>query len=211
MKNTEISNSCFLASIFLAIFLIASYFATVPAALAQDVPNASICVKGGDFEPDYWPLERTNYDFGNMGVGYGEVAVNWVIHPTFEVGFEAGYTNFLIPLDIVARYRFNYLTDQVLVPFLGAGFDVYHLNDENVIPEEDQDGNNWKYGVHGEVGVQILLDYFSPDQARDMKRKWSIINTYLNLEAKFSAVDNFASDDLDLGGNIYTVGILFEF
>lgn len=200
----------FSAFLFLAVFCIAGCFMTAISAMAEDIPNTSFCVKGGDFEPDYWPLDR-GYDFGNLGVGYAEMAISWIVHQTFEVGVEVGYANYLIPVDIDARYRFNYMDDQVLVPFLGAGVDYYHLRDEKVIAKEDRDGDKWKYGYHAAFGVQVLLDYFSPHQARDMKDNWGVANTYLNLEAKFSVVDNFGNDELDLGGSVYTAGLRFEY
>lgn len=203
MKNSYILN-------LLALISITICFASVPAVMAQDIPNASICVKGGEFEPDHWPL-NTGYDFGDQGVGYAEVAVSWIIHQTFEVGAEVGHTSYLIPVDIDARYRFNYRDNQVLVPFLGGGFDFYYLRDEEVIPKKDRDDDKWKYGAHTAFGVQILLDYFGSGQAREMKRNWGIINTYLNLEAKYSVVNNFGNDKLDLGGNIYTAGLRFEY
>jgi len=181
---------------------------------AKDVPSNSICLKGGEFVPEYKPLARV-YDFSDDGVWYGEVDFNWIINPTFEMGMGIGYTSYLIPFELNTRYRLNYTPDQVLVPYVGIGLDFYRFLDQDVIkPKSSQmrkEKENWKQGYHGAVGVQILLDYFSPQQAREMKRKWGVFNTYLNLEAQFSKVDNFGKDELDLGGKTYTFGLLFEF
>ncbi len=195
-------------------------------AMAQDNLRGSFALKGGGFESDH-ELRDEEYDFGNEAIGYGELSLNWLLHPTFEVGIDAGYARYLIPLDIAFRYRFNYSDNQVFVPFIAGGADFYYLRDKTAFVEferkstesqavikEKQDAiedNTWRLGYHGSVGVQILLDYFSPVQAKEMKKNWGISNTYLNLEVKFSVVDDFGSEDVDLGGIIYTAGLLFEF
>ncbi len=192
----------------LVIFSLTVFLVSASLVSAKGMPGASISLKGGGLEPEYSPImlgaEETR-------VGYGELDISWIIHPTFELAAEVGYANYLIPVDVAARYRFNYYDDQVLVPFIGGGFDFYHLRNDKALAEEDRDNDKWKYGYHGVGGVQILLDYFSPDQARDMKNNWKIENTYLNAEVKYSVVDNFSADDLDLGGIIYTAGLRFEF
>ncbi len=194
----------------LAIFSIAACLTPVALVSAKDTPpSASICLKGGGLEPEYSPIMIGGGE--ETGVGYGEADISWIIHPTFELAAEVGYANYMIPVDVAARYRFNYYDDQVLVPFIGGGFDFYYLRDEMAFAEVDRDEDKWKYGYHGVGGIQILLDYFGSKQARDMKSKWKIENTYLNVEAKYSVVDNFGADDLDLGGVIYTAGLRFEF
>lgn len=110
----------------------------------------------------------------------------------------------LFPVRLDFAFRFDFLPDQLLVPFLRAGID-------SVIFRESSDngtimGN--KFGIHGSAGVALLLDKLGETSSdyEDM-----INDVYLTFEGRYAHINSFSSTGLDLSGFYPYAGLLFQF
>ena len=109
-------------------------------------------------------------------------------------------------IHISVLYRFISNEDQFIVPFLGGGYT--HLFYRLKFIDDRRSGDQFGYHVRG--GFQILLDRLEPEKA-DNILVWGIDNSYLFFEAIYSSVDNFGSENIDLGGWAFFGGLLLEF
>jgi len=112
-----------------------------------------------------------------------------------------------IPIQLSISYRFLFDEDQVIVPYIGGGYT--HLIYREEINDNKISGD--LAGYHARGGLQVLLDYFDSETAKDFSSDWEVINTYLTFEAIYSKVDDFGKKDTDLGGLGYMAGLRFEY
>lgn len=114
----------------------------------------------------------------------------------------------LLPIRADFAYRLDFVENQLLVPYVRAGFDA-------VLFRESSSGGNGavqgcKFGLHGAGGVAILLD--KVDTMTSLENTGSGINdVYLTLEGRFAYINSFRSTGLDLTGFYPYAGILFQF
>ena len=66
-------------------------------------------------------------------------------------------------------------------------------------------------GYHWEGGLQILLDYFDPGQAKETQKKWGVENSYLSFGYRQTEIDDFGKADVNIGAKIFFGEILVEF
>jgi hypothetical protein len=59
--------------------------------------------------------------------------------------------------------------------------------------------------------VQFLLDLLEPGAAQQLNFLWGIKHTYFFIEGMYSKVDDFGSEDVDLGSRGLLGGVLIEF
>lgn len=112
-----------------------------------------------------------------------------------------------VPILVSILYRFAFSQDQIIVPFLGGGY-------THVIYMEEINGNKIsgdRMGYHVRGGLELLLDYFDPQAAREFSMDYKIFNTYLTFEAIYSKADDFGKEVIDIGGLGYMMGLRFEY
>ena len=169
---------------------------------ADSPPTASLGIRGGYFEPTDDQLDKQIDD------GIGGFNLNYLFTKWLELGIGTMVQSKLISLDTTLRGRVNIVEDQLLVPFAGGGFDMYWVVGDVKVHGYDP---NHQSGYHFEGGIQILLDYFDHIQARSIKKKWGVDNTYLSLGYRRAYIDNFQKAKVELGGEIFFGEILVEF
>ncbi len=110
-------------------------------------------------------------------------------------------TMYLVPINAGLTYYFNYLENQILVPFIEGG-GGYWLYDEK--KERDGSTSGGKYGYFYGAGIKFLMDILEPSAAISMKVDYGIEHTYLILGYRFYTIDkprgfDFSDDSWFLG------------
>jgi hypothetical protein len=186
-------------------------------------PRWSIEVKGGLFYPDE---DDWSEFYGDDYTGYVGGAVAYKLLRQLELGVEGGYSwdsgegalpqnqqtggdvdIRLVPLNVFVLGRFVFKEDQLLVPYLGGGWTRMFYKQE-VSGQDDIDGH--EDGWHARGGLQLLLNRFEPGYARRSGDQYGLNNTYLFLEYMKLKVED-GGTDAELGGDVFTLGVLLEF
>jgi hypothetical protein len=120
------------------------------------------------------------------------------------------YKMHMAPAELGLIYRFNFVYDQILVPYIGvSGVYSYYL--------EEKLDSSWKkrggiWGAAGKAGLMILLDGVEKRASGGLERDWGINSTYLVYHAKYTMLNNFDDQEgLDLTNWQHNFGILWEF
>lgn len=112
----------------------------------------------------------------------------------------------MIPLEGNVTFRFDFVPDQFLVPYLKAGPDY-------VIFLQSLEGNSLnggKWGMHGVAGVQFLLNNLEDVEATINDSSW-LNQIYFVMEGRYGWINSFGSTGVNLSGLTFTGGFLFEF
>jgi hypothetical protein len=112
----------------------------------------------------------------------------------------------LIPMETSFTWRADYFDWRYLVPYAKAGFD-------GVIFREGMHGRTTKgikFGMHTAGGVAINIGVIG-DASKELDEEYGINDMFLTLEAQYHWIDNFGGKGLDLSGQLYSIGLLFEF
>lgn len=167
--------------------------------------------------------------YGTKGIPYYSLEGGWKMVHELELQAEIGYfwdqgrgvaadgkkTNekykiHIVPAELGLVYRFNFVYDQIVVPFLGASGIYSYFLEERLESSWKQRGT--KYGVAGKGGLMILLDNAEKRASGSLERDWKINNTYLVYSYKYSYLNDFDEDKgLDLTYHLHSFGVLFEF
>lgn len=199
-------------------------FILTPAMLVNaESPDWSFSLNGGYFTPgiEGW---KNHYDADGAwtgGVEFGkeltervELSVNMsyfkakgsATTPTGRTSSdEATYEQ--APIHASLSYRLIFREDQALVPYIGGGYT--HVLYREKINDNKTSGDRKGYHLRG--GLQLLLDRFDTEAAKDFYSEWKVLHTYLTFEAIYSKADDFGKEDIDLGGLSYIGGIRFEY
>jgi opacity protein-like surface antigen len=188
---------------------------------AKDAPSWALEFKGGRFNPDL-ELYETFYDRDYsyyFGVSGGYRFTDWL-----ELGLELGYTQndgtgllpnagtlggdvryILVPVQAYLNLRYDVKPNQRFVPYIGIGVATAWYRQE-IDAQPDREGRA-DFGGAARAGIQVLLSGLDPHGA-DYVFGDHRLKTYAFLEGQY-----FSSkiNDIDLGGQIYTVGMRFEF
>lgn len=111
---------------------------------------------------------------------------------------------FLLPMETNAVWRFDYLKDQIVVPYIKGGVD-YVFYRENFMGDVTK---GLKTGLHANGGLQFLLKHFDEDRGME---EYGISDFYVVIDARYGWVNSFGKTGLDLSGATYSAGLLFEF
>jgi hypothetical protein len=220
-----------LEKLLLTLFLIILPSLAQGAEVRPDRPHWSLELKGGTYFPDT-PDWKKFYDSSYTGQYGGALA--YKVLRQVEVGLAGSYLNAsgkgqlplhsgsdgqatsgdatyeLFPLDVYLLARAVFKEDQLLVPYLAAGYTRLFYREELQGQETVKGSVN---GYHGRAGVQILLDGIEADASRNLYLDFGIHHTYLFLEAKYlhAKADTVSGGSVNLGGTSYLGGFLFEF
>ena len=112
----------------------------------------------------------------------------------------------LIPIQGHVTFRGDFHENQLFVPYVKAGPDLVYFR------ERSQAGwvHGLKYGFHGVVGIQFLLEWFD-DLSLYMEKDLGINDVYLVVEGRYGWINSFGASGFDLSGLMTTAGLLFEF
>lgn len=179
------------------------------------------------FKPGFFLSNDSNFNtfFGDCCNVFYTMEVGYIFNSRYEVGMSAGFfrrtgeaigatsgqtsadkfTVNLVPLATNFTYRAEFTDTQPVVPYAGVGFDYVYAY------QGFQGGNTqfWKFGMHGNTGIQINLGRLSGDA--DLDTDFGINGFYLLMEAKYSQLNNFGGEGLDLSGWTYSTGFLVQF
>jgi len=162
------------------------------------------------FKHDYLPggrLTFTWYLFRNLGLSAG-------LDGFYASGFAVDATGrqsaeklkfYVVPMQLEATYRFDFLNEQLLVPSLSAGGDYWVYREDNEFAK-DVEGD--KTGWHAGAGLGILLDPLEPEGMWNLQSDFGIENVFLELGVQRTYMNQLG---LDFSGWIYSAGFLFEF
>ena len=119
-----------------------------------------------------------------------------------------------LPIDIFLVFRARFSDNQWVVPYIGGGYTRFFYR-ANV--DDDVDGNSKVQGstdgTHIRAGIQILLDPFDVDSSRMIYSNFGVINSYLYLEGRKTdvSIESKNSENVELGGISYKVGVMLEY
>lgn len=156
----------------------------------------------GELEIDYEVFNK----FGTVTLGLsGGYAERYVRRSVGQASESIGMR--LVPIKIVAQYRFDYLLQKFQVPlvpyvklaFVGTAWFVSKgKNLENV---DGLPGQGVKFGLGGSLGLALNLDFLDPRLSRDFDTTMGVNHTFLFFEYTIQEVNNFKgsqSRDFDL-------------
>lgn len=163
--------------------------------------------------------------FGSLGaglsVGYGEVYGHGVYGSGTEVGkaSEDSTALRLIPLKLLAVYRFDVLAKRFnipLVPFIKVGLvDVLweSLDGTGSVSKglDGKKGQGGRLGYEGALGLSLLLDFFDQTLADEFDKDVGVNHSYLFAEYRIDRIDGFGSKGIILSDNILSGGLALEF
>lgn len=156
------------------------------------------CNPVGEIEFGYIHKNRYN---ATVTAGFAYFTGNAVSSSGLASGDDFTLMTFPIRVDFI--YRFDYVSNQIVVPYLRAGFD-------SVIFRESTEGDSLsgnKFGLHGGAGFSVLLDNLDSTSLEQE----GVNDVYLTFEGRYAHINSFKSTGLDLSGFYPYVGILFQF
>jgi len=143
------------------------------------------------------------------GIGYGFSEGRGVAPDTGERTAEK-YKLHVAPGTLGFLYRFNFVLDQPVVPYVGAAGMLSYWMEERVHTSWKR--KSYNYGALGNGGLMFLLDKLEKRASGLMEAQWGINNSYVFLEYRYDWLNNFGQKDIiDLNASFYSAGILLEF
>lgn len=112
----------------------------------------------------------------------------------------------LIPLDLSFAWRMDYTDWRYFLPYVKTGTD-YVIFRQGLQGASTTGG---KFGMHGVFGFQFNIGEIA-DANHILDEDFGINDLFLTLEAEYRWIDNFGGTGLDLSGQLYSIGLLFEF
>lgn len=191
-----------------------------------DRPHWSLEIKGGVEFP-----EAPNWakSYGSSYTGEYGGAIAYKVLRQLEVGLAGSYSsasgsgilprnniqsgNVTIrraPLDVFVLGRGLFYEDQLLVPYLSAGYTRLFYREE-VQGQGSTEGS--VNGFHVRGGLQFLLDRLERGASQSLYEDFGIHHTYFFVEGKYlhATADTTSSGSINLGGPSVLGGFLFEF
>jgi len=182
-------------------------------------PRWALELKGGQYQPD---LELYDTFYGDDKNSYWAIASAYRLTNWLELGAELAYSNdegtgmfaangnlggrvdyTLMPLQLFLNVRYDASPDQLFVPYAGIGI-VSAWYQQKIDQQPNREGRS-DIGGSARAGIQLQLTHLDPSVARNKSSKFK---TYVFLEAQ---VFSTRVDGIDLGGEIYLLGLRFEY
>jgi opacity protein-like surface antigen len=190
-----------------------------PASYAA--PRWALELKGGQYKPD---LELYETFYGDDKNSYWAIAGAYRLTNWLELGAELAYSNdegkgalpvngilggqvdyTLMPLQIFLNVRYDSSPDQLFVPYAGIG--IVSAWYKQIIDQQPSREGRSDIGGSARVGVQLQLTNLDRSVARNNSSNRRL-KTYIFLEGQVFSTE---VDGVDLGGEIYLLGLRFEF
>jgi len=153
-------------------------------------------------------LSFGSYPLRNLGINLNVAYAQRKGHAVGTITGESSgedVTLTVIPVQLEAEYRFDFVDEQFLVPLVGAGGDWWYYEEKN---ESSDDVKGDKTGYHALAGVGILLDRLDPTSRVQLK-EYDVENVFLEAEIRWDWLGS--KNGIDFTGVGYSVGLLFEF
>jgi hypothetical protein len=168
--------------------------------------------------------------YGDKGLAFYNMNASWKMIDDFELLGSLGYAYaeghgispddgsktseryqlHFAPAALGLAYRFNFVLDQPVVPYLGAAGQFAYWYEGKM-----DSGTKWRsynYGACGFGGVMFLLDNIEKRASGLLEAEWGINNSYLFYEYRYSWLNNFDQEDIiDLSSNLHSIGVMLEF
>ncbi len=144
---------------------------------------------------------------GSIGYGFSE---GRGVDPVAGEKTDEWYKIHYAPGSLGLTYRFNFVLDQPVVPYIGAqGALAYWMEERQ---HSGQKHRGYLYGMFGSAGVMFLLDKLETRASGALESMWGINNSYLFYEYRYSYMNDFEREDtIDLSSQFHSLGIMFEF
>jgi len=183
-------------------------------------------MKGGYYRcSDYDKWEEA---IGHGFSAFGGVKLSREVLKNIELGISVDYLRanqkewavYLVPVGLTLTYANRRSQNQVFVPYLGLGVDFVYgrTGTGEKIPEAS---HLKEPGFHATLGMRILLDAATAEDAGAFDQKYGVNNSYLVFEAKYLQLfnDDYVDQEsqyqgtgfLDPTGAFISIGILVEF
>ena len=185
---------------------------------------------GGSFEARYSSLEFSDENLTQVFGSKGHNALWLEMGPTFfelvELTGALGYyaetgsrvdaegnrsaeddTMLAIPLTVDATFRLDVLPEQLIVPFVGIGYD-YWLWQESWTGGNKVQGS--KTGTHTTMGAHLLLDLFQPRRASRLEASSGITDTFITIEYRSQVIGEEA-DGLTFSADAVSIGLKLDY
>jgi hypothetical protein len=178
----------------------------------------------GEFDYQIWR------GFGSVGVGiaggYYRNSANALLDnsadgtPSTSEELSAGKTAItLVPLSVLAVYRFDVLAERFAIPVVpfakfGLGYTLWWIekSDGSLANVDGDEAMGGSLGLQINLGLALQLDVFEPTAAKNLDNDIGINHTYLFFEFWYQQADGFGSDKkLDVGDTTWQGGLAFEF
>jgi hypothetical protein len=157
-----------------------------------------------------------------LGLGIGYFQVTGPAPQGNGTGLPSGdHSTFkVIPLSLSAVYRFDYYLQQrdfPLVPYgkLGLDWAYWQITDGNDEIAHDGMGGSGRGGTtgwHAAAGLELVLDFFDPDAARDFDADLGVNHTALTFEVSHADISGLGKPGrLHVGDTTWSLGLMMEF
>lgn len=167
---------------------------------------------------------------GTAGIGASFGFMQFVGRGLYAGGADQGSTSRdttvfnIAPLTLTGHYRFDWLADQIPLPFVPyvKGGLAYYLwwvtTGTGDVARFEQPGNGaddipgrgGKWGLTGTVGMAIMLNIFEPQSAQSLFAATGVRGTYIFGELQANKIDGFGSDGFDLSDTTWNIGLYLE-
>jgi hypothetical protein len=126
----------------------------------------------------------------------------------------------VVPFSLSGVYRFDYFLytrDFPLVPYgkLGLDYAYWSNTDGNGEIATDGHGGTGRGGTrgwHAAAGLELILDFFDPEAARDFDADLGVNHTALTFELSHADLSGLGrAGQLHLGDTTWSLGLLMEF
>lgn len=205
------------------LFCCVTPLAAADSGRVVEKPSWSFEFKGGRYHPT---LDEYADYFGKSRADELAFAFARKVFRVFEAGVEVGRVHDkgvgglplnqttggtviyeLYPVHAYLVLRGVFYENQWVVPYVGGGSTREYYK-QRVEGQSTSKGH--ADGSHTRAGLQFLLDRLSGSDAANMQRSFDIENTYLFIEQQTIKAE-VKSTQVDLGGKVYLLGLLFEF
>jgi hypothetical protein len=168
--------------------------------------------------------------YNNKPVGFINMNASWKMIQQFEligsIGFATATGHGVAPQDglptadkylldfapgsLGLAYRFNFVFDQPVVPYLGAFGQLAYWYETRL--DSGWKTRSWNYGAAGFGGVMFLLNNIEKRASGLLRSQWGINNTYFFYEFRDSWLNNFNQKNIiDLSSQGHHFGFMIEF
>ncbi len=168
-----------------------------------------------------WQVFRRFGTFA-LGVGVGYFSVSGNAPVGTGTGLPSGDQSTLkvVPFSLSGVYRFDYFLmtrDFPIVPYgkLGVDYAYWSNTDGNGEIATDGMGGHARGGTrgwHAAAGLELILDVFDPEAARDFDADLGVNHTAITFEVSHADLSGLGrANQLHLGDTTWSLGVLMEF
>ena len=157
---------------------------------------------GGYFSLEWLAWQK----YGKVGLGG---STGFFVLPDVDRGDGTFASLYTVPIQAFVTYRFDYLENQFLIPFVKLGPEMEIVTQGSGTGGGRSGIPNY-YGFDYGGGIAFCLNALEPSSANTLDSRTGINGTYLTLEAQVSLNLNGAGADPDLSRTEFRAGLRLE-